>query len=129
MFGNGTQAVFLYALALRPSQVRSENHPRAMFGCVFDCGYRGADAGVVFDLAVFDGNVEVNADEDALAFEINVLDGKLWHCSVLSRAVLRRIGCGLSNALLRGVSREFVDRPTATEKRSTNPHEIELEIG
>src|SRR5712691_11249880 len=83
MFGDGSQAVFLHSLTLRSAQMRSQNHARAMFGCVLDGRNRGADPGVVFDLAVFDGNVEVNADEDALAFEINVLDGKLWHCSVL----------------------------------------------
>src|SRR5260370_21335860 len=41
----------------------------------------------------FDGNVEIDADENALAFEIKVLDGKLWHRSVLSRAF-----CGELNA-------------------------------
>src|SRR5258708_21046893 len=80
MFGDGAQAVLFHPLTLGSSQVRSENHPRAMFGCVFDCGYRGADAGVVFDVAVFDGNVEVNADEDALVAQVEIADGKLCHC-------------------------------------------------
>src|SRR6266566_8446165 len=79
-----TQAVLFHPLTLRPSQMRRQNHPRAMFGGVLDCRNRGADAGVVFDLTVFDGNVEVNADKDALALEINILDGKLWHCSVFA---------------------------------------------
>ncbi len=93
MFGDGPQAVFFYALTLWSSQVRSQNHARAMFGCVLDGRNRGADPGVVFHLAVFDGNVEVNADEDALALEIKILDGKLWHRSALSQAL-----CGELNA-------------------------------
>jgi hypothetical protein len=56
-----------------------------------------------------------------VAFEIKILDGKLWHCSFclgLSAANWMR----LYNALLRVFSCEFVDRPTATEKRSANSH-------
>src|SRR6266852_3861825 len=93
MFGDRTKAVLFHALTFRPPQMRSENHARAVFCCILDCRNRGADARVVFDVAVFDGNVEIDADENALACEIKILDGKLWHCSVLSRAV-----CGELNA-------------------------------
>src|SRR6266436_6737303 len=79
MFGNGTQAVFVHSLTLRSAQMRSQDHARAMFGCVLDGWNRGADPGVVFDLAVLDGNVEVNADEDAPAAQVEVTDGELCH--------------------------------------------------
>src|SRR5258707_2918079 len=80
MFSYGTQAVFLHSLTLRSAQMRSQDHARAMFGCVLDGWNRGADPGVVFDLAVFDGNVEVNADEDAPAVQVEVTDGTLRQC-------------------------------------------------
>src|SRR5260370_32626256 len=86
MFGDRTKAVLFHALTFRPPQMRSENHARAVFCCILDCRNRGADARVVFGVAVFDGDVEIDTDENALAFEIKILDGKLWHCSVLCRA-------------------------------------------
>src|SRR5258707_538172 len=115
MFGDGTKAVLFHPLTLRPSQMRSQNHPSAVFDCVLDGRDRGVDARVIFDLAVFDGNVEINADEDALALEINILDGKLRHCSVLSPALAWMLP---SDPLLHGVSCEFVDRPPP---RKTDP--------
>ncbi len=128
MLSHGTQTILVCARALRPAKMRRQNYARSMVNGIVDCGKCGANACVVFDLTVFDGNVEVNANEDALALEINILDGKLWHCSVFALRSLRRIGCELSDALFRGVSCEFVYRQTATEKRSTNSHEIELRI-
>ncbi len=80
MFRDRTQAVLIHALAFRPAQMRRQNHSRAVFGGVVNGGNRGANAGVVVDFAVFDGDVEIYADEDALAFEIKILDGELGHC-------------------------------------------------
>jgi len=68
MFRDRTQAVLVHALTFRPAQVRRQNHSRAVFGGVVNGGNRGTNARVVFDFAVFDGNVEIDADEDALAF-------------------------------------------------------------
>ena len=42
-------------------------------------GMRGADARVVGDLAVRERDVEVDADEDALARDVGVADGELVH--------------------------------------------------
>ena len=44
----------------------------ALFQNVLDCGERRHDAGVVLHHAVLHGNVEVNAHDDALAFQVNV---------------------------------------------------------
>ena len=46
---------------------------------VRDGGHRGPDARVVLDLAVLDGHVEVDADQDALALRVEVADGELVH--------------------------------------------------
>ena len=77
MFSDGTQAVLFDALAFGATQMRSQNYLRAVLGCVIDCGNRCANAGVIFNLAVFDGNIEIYADEDAFTFEIEVPDGEL----------------------------------------------------
>ena len=77
MFGDETEAVLFDALAFGATQMRSQNHPPALLSCVIDCGYRCANAGVIFNLAVYDGNIEIYADEDAFTFEIEVPDGEL----------------------------------------------------
>jgi len=42
-------------------------------------GSRFANTGVVGDHAVFERNVEVHADEDALSAKIEIVDGELVH--------------------------------------------------
>src|SRR6266404_6162457 len=85
-----------------------------------------ANAGVVVDGAVFDGDVEIYADKDALAFEVQVLDRKLRHFGGFVYQDLRLFGCVLSGARLVSVSVTSWIILTQGKKRSTKPHEIAL---
>ena len=79
VLGHGSKAVLLDALALRPSQMRREDDTRAVVNRVLNRRQRGTYARVVLDHAVLHRHVEVNADKDALALEVEVFDGKLAH--------------------------------------------------
>ena len=72
MISDWSQTVFVDPLTLRPSEMRRENHSRTMFSRVVDRGNGRANTRIVIDLAVFDGNVEINADEDAFACQLEV---------------------------------------------------------
>ena len=52
----------------------SQNHARAVISCVIDCGNRGANAGIIFYAAVLDGDVEVDTNECAFTFEVEISD-------------------------------------------------------
>ncbi len=56
---------------------------------------RGPDARVVGDLAVGERHVEVDADEDAFAGDVDVADGELVHRPVRRR----RAGARATNAM------------------------------
>ena len=64
---NRPQRVLRIRFALRPSEVRREDHRRAALERVPDGRQRRPDARVVADGAVLDRDVEVHADEHALA--------------------------------------------------------------
>ena len=68
MFSDRLQAVFFDMFTLRPAKVRSEDYPRALFGRIFDCRKSRTNARIVVNLPVFDGNVEIDANENAFAF-------------------------------------------------------------
>jgi hypothetical protein len=74
MRGDGAEAVFLHALALRPAQVRSENHARALLRSILNRRQRAAYARIVFHHALLQRHVEVNANENALPFQVEVFD-------------------------------------------------------
>src|SRR5438128_10111959 len=59
--------------------MRRQNHPRAMFRSVVNRGDGGANACVVVNFSVFDGNVEVDANENAFALKLNISNRKLLH--------------------------------------------------
>ena len=62
-------------LALGPPQVGGDDEPGAVFEEPGDGRQRGPDAGVVADLAlVVEGDVEVDPEEDELAFDVEVGD-------------------------------------------------------
>ena len=65
-------------LALRPAEVAHQHDGRAVLEQVDDRGIARADPRVVLDLAVLDRDVEVDANEDALALRIEVSDGLLF---------------------------------------------------
>src|SRR6266852_3732871 len=57
----------------------SEYQAAAFLNGEAERGERFANAGVVGDHAVFDRNVEVHANEDALSAKIEIVDGELVH--------------------------------------------------
>ncbi len=73
------KAVLGHRLAFRATEVRGENDRGALFEGVPDRRQRCADAGVVANHAVLDGYVEVDADEDTLAGQIEIFDGEFHH--------------------------------------------------
>src|SRR5688572_9145945 len=72
VLGHGVQAVLLDTLPLGTTEVRSQYHARALIEGVVNRRKAGPDARVVFNLAIFDRNVEIDADEDALTLQIDV---------------------------------------------------------
>ncbi len=75
--GHRTQAHVGIRLAFRPPQVAREDHRAAAFEHVLNRRQRSADAGVVADHAVLQRDVEVDADEDPLALEVEIPDREL----------------------------------------------------
>ena len=68
---------------MRLAHVRAQDHLRAVFHQILD-GRQGAhDAVFVGDLAVLHRDVEIAADENALAFDIDIGNGHLVHKSTL----------------------------------------------
>jgi hypothetical protein len=71
--------------------VGGEDEAGSVTESVLDAGQSFADAGVIHDAAVVEGDVEVDAHEDAVIVEREVADGKFGHgSSVDSRWVVRR---------------------------------------
>ena len=81
-FGGGPQGVFWIAGALGSPEMRSKDEPGALFNGEPECRQSFADACVVGDDAVLQGDVEVHADENAFATEVEVVDGELGHDSM-----------------------------------------------
>jgi hypothetical protein len=79
MFRHRTKTVFLDTLSLGPSKVRSENYACLLLGRVLNRRQRSPYARVVVNLAIFNGNVEVDANEDAFATKIEIFDRELSH--------------------------------------------------
>jgi hypothetical protein len=77
------QAVFLDALSFGTTKVRSKNDARAVLAGVVDGWERGTNARVIRNRSVFNGHIEINSDEDALIFKIEIFDGKFLHKTVL----------------------------------------------
>ena len=79
VIGHRLQAELGARPALRPPEVRREDHRRAVLQRVRDGGQRRPHPRVVLDAPLLDRDVEVDADEDALAGEIEIADGQLRH--------------------------------------------------
>ena len=78
-FRGGPEGIFWIGTALGPAEMRSEDEAAAFLNGEAERGNRFADACVVGDDAVFQRNVEVHADENAFAAEVEVVDGELGH--------------------------------------------------
>jgi hypothetical protein len=79
VFSHRGKAVPLNALTLRPAQVRSKNHASIMCNSIADRRQSRANARVVFNLSFLERYVEIDANEDAIALQVKVFDGKLRH--------------------------------------------------
>ena len=77
--GDGRRLNSAVRLAFRPAQMAREDDGRALLERVLDRRQRGPDARVVADHAVLERDVEVHADEDALAGEVEIPDRQLRH--------------------------------------------------
>ena len=66
-------------LAVGAAEVAGEDDRAPAWSSALIVGMRGPDARVVGDLAVGQRDVEVDADEDALARDVDVADGELVH--------------------------------------------------
>src|SRR2546430_1003603 len=81
LLGGGPQRIFRIGTTLGTAKMRSENEARTLLDSEAQRGEGFADARVIGDDRVLEGNVEVDADEDAFAFEVEVVDGELRHSS------------------------------------------------
>jgi hypothetical protein len=71
---NRAQAELRILFSLRPAQMAREHCGRAVVERVLNRRQAGAQPRVVVNPSVFQRHVEVDANEDALAFEVEILD-------------------------------------------------------
>jgi hypothetical protein len=69
----------------RPAEVAGQDDDRALSQQRLDRRQGGHDPAVVRDPAILEGNVEVDADEDALTCRVQVPDGELVHLDLGGR--------------------------------------------
>ena len=75
----GRERHLRHALALGPVEMAAHDDLGALAGEFADGGRQAFDARQVGDLAVADGNVEVGAQQDALAGDVQVIEGAKGH--------------------------------------------------
>ncbi len=76
--GDGPQRIGLVRAALGTAEVREQDHLAALVGDLGDGRGDALDARRVGDLAVLGGNVEVDAQEHALAGDVGVVERAEW---------------------------------------------------
>jgi hypothetical protein len=74
MIGDGLERELRIGFALRPSQMRRQNHRRAVIERISNRRQRRADARVIANLPVLDRHVEIDAHEDAPPVEPQILN-------------------------------------------------------
>ncbi len=79
LFRGRLQGIFQIGTALGAAQVRSKHEPSAFLNRKTQCRKCFADPGVVGHDAIFERDVEVHTDEDALSAEVEFVDGELVH--------------------------------------------------
>ena len=79
LFRGWPHGIFQIRAAFGAAEMRGEHDASAFLNSEANCRQRFADASVVRDDAVFERNVEVHADEDALAAKVEIVDGELVH--------------------------------------------------
>ena len=83
--GHGRKAVFRIHFSFWPAEVRSEHETRASFDGKPQRGQCLADARVVGDAAAIERDVEIHADENALAAHFEIANGEFVHGRVKIR--------------------------------------------
>ncbi len=78
-FRGRREGILQIRTAFGAAKMRSENEARTLLNREAQGGKRFANAGIVGDHAVLERHVEVHTDEDALAAEVEVVDGELVH--------------------------------------------------
>ena len=81
---DGLQRILRIA-ALGAAEMRQQDHLAALGGNFGDGGRDAFEAGSVGDAAVFRGDVEVDAQQNALALDVDVIEGAEWFCHRRSR--------------------------------------------
>ena len=76
--------------SLRPAEMRQQDHPAALVGNSVMVGADALEPRGVGDAAVFHGNVEVDAQQHALALHVDVIEGAEDLTCDASFPVLRR---------------------------------------
>src|SRR5437016_8527540 len=79
LFGDREERVFRVGATFRAAEMRSEHDAPAFLYGEADCRERFANAGVVGDHPIFERNVEVHANEDALSAKVQIGEGELVH--------------------------------------------------
>ena len=77
--GYGRETVLRINFSFWPAQMRSKDEPRSAFDGQAQRGQRFADTRVVGNAATIERNVEIHADENALAAQFKVANGKFAH--------------------------------------------------
>ena len=121
--GHRREAELVAALPVGAAEVAHEHQARALVEHVLDGGQRRAQPLVVLDRAVLEGDVEVDAHDDALAAEVEVLDEELGHGPSFCPESEREIGGDPPKGRPRGMpgtSRGSATR-TTTSRRPSSP--------
>jgi hypothetical protein len=79
LFRGGPYGIFQIRATFGAAEVRRKHEACAFLSGEANCRQRFADASAVGDDTVFERNVEVHADEDAFAAEVEIVDGELVH--------------------------------------------------
>src|SRR4029077_16906957 len=74
----------------RAAKMRSQHDAGALLDGEADGRKRFADARVVGDDGILERNVEIDADENALAAKVEVIDGELVHGEVFPESLEER---------------------------------------
>jgi hypothetical protein len=96
------KTVLRHYLPVGPAEVRHQDHGGALFQSRLDCRQRGLDT-----LGVGDGaghlvlrDVEINANQGALAFEGEIFDEQFGHDFLDSEMVLKKAGIRMENGMV-----------------------------
>ena len=79
MFGHRSEAVFLDPFAFGPAQMGGKDYASSLLDRVLNCWKCSSNAIVVVNLAVLDRDVEIHANKNAFAAQVEIFDGEFFH--------------------------------------------------